>query len=118
MATKQTNKRTSAKRPVKKATRTTTTRTRTVRTSTKRPVSARKERKNSYVLSGIWLLVAGVLLAIFTYGNGQGLVVKFFQPQPLHQIALLKDYIVTPNQAMLIVPLPQSYQLNLELKHL
>ena len=79
MTTKQTNKRNSAKRPVKKATRTTATRTKTVRASTRRPVSVRKERKNSYALSGIWLLVAGILLAIFTYGNGQGLVVKFIR---------------------------------------
>lgn len=77
MATRQTNKRTSAKRPVKNTTRTTAARTKTVRTSTKRPVSERKERKNAYAISGIWLIIAGILLSIFTYGSGQGLVVKF-----------------------------------------
>ncbi len=79
MATKQIKKRTPAKKTVKRTTRTSSSRGKTVRTSTKRPVTERRERKNSYAVSGIWLVVLGILLAIFTYGNGQGIVSKFIR---------------------------------------
>ncbi len=76
MATQQTKKKTSAKRPVKKTTKTSSTRSKSVKTNSRKPVE-RKSRKMSYAISGIWLIVAGVLLAIFTYGSGDGLVVNF-----------------------------------------
>ena len=78
MATKQTRKTTSAKRPTKTASKTGVKR-RTPATSAKRKPEPKiqKRNRNSYIMSGIWLLLAGVLLAIFTYGSAQGVVGGF-----------------------------------------
>ena len=77
MATQQTKKKTSAKRPVKKTTKT-TARSKSVKTDARKPAE-RKSSKMSYAASGIWLIVAGVLLAIFTYGSGDGLVINLIR---------------------------------------
>lgn len=68
MAKKQPQKRTSAKKTVK-----------TVKKSGRKPVrNTRKSRGNkvsfAYAMAGVWLFVAGILLAIFTYGSAQGVV--------------------------------------------
>ena len=78
MATKQTRKTTSAKRPAKTAQKT-TTRSRKTATTTRRKQEPKVQKNNqySYVLPGVWTVLAGVLLAIFTYGSGQGVVAGF-----------------------------------------
>lgn len=75
MATKQTRKNTSAKRPVKKTAKQQVQRGKTVRK--KGEVIAPKKNKYSYALSGAWLIITAVLLGIFTYGTAQGLVAGF-----------------------------------------
>ncbi len=82
MATKQTRKTTSAKRTTKPAQRTGTkapAKTRKQAPSTRRKPEPKVQKKNdfSYAISGIWMTVAGVLLAIFTYGSAQGVVAGF-----------------------------------------
>ena len=76
MATKQTQKRTSAKRPAKPAAK---TNTRSRKTTASRKPETKTQKKNdfSYVMPGIWMLLAGVLLGIFTYGSAQGVVASF-----------------------------------------
>lgn len=79
MATKQTQKRTSAKRPTKPAQKTSTKSRKTTSAATGKKAEPRIQKKNkfSYVMPGIWMLLAGVLLAIFTYGSAQGVVAGF-----------------------------------------
>jgi len=79
MATKQTRKTTSAKRPTKTVQKagTKTRKPATATTRRKQEVKVQKKNKFSYVMSGIWMLVAGVLLGIFTYGSAQGVVAGF-----------------------------------------
>ncbi len=78
MATKQTQKRTSAKRPAKPAQKT-NTRSRKTTSATRKKAEPKIQKKNkfSYVMPGVWMLLAGVLLAIFTYGSAQGVVAGF-----------------------------------------
>jgi len=71
MATKTTKKRTTAKRPVKRTTSRTSSRRKTVATE--------KKKDTSYLNIGIWLVVAGILLALIIYGQGQGALVKFLK---------------------------------------
>ena len=78
MATKQTRKTTSAKRPVK-ATQKTTTRGRKPATVSKRKADENVQKKNNfaYAMAGVWTILAGVLLGIFTYGSAEGIVAGF-----------------------------------------
>ena len=78
MATKQTRKTTSAKRPAKPTAKATAKGRKTTRT-TARKAEPKIQKKNeyAYVLPGIWTVLAGVLLGIFTYGSGQGVVAGF-----------------------------------------
>ena len=71
MATKTTKKRVTAKRPVKKTTRTTSGR--------KKPVATEKKKEISYLNIGIWLIVGSILLALIIYGQGKGTLVKFIK---------------------------------------
>lgn len=79
MATKQTQRKTSAKKPAKPVKNT------TQRTAARKPrgtrgganVNEKKTNRYSYAMSGIWLVVTAVLLGIFTYGNAQGVVAGF-----------------------------------------
>ena len=71
MATKQTQKKTSAKKTTRKPAAKKGTAVRTKKTA----VPKQKKSEFSYAMSGIWVMVAGVLLAIFTYGSAQGVVV-------------------------------------------
>lgn len=74
MATKQTRKTTSAKRPSK-----TVAKNRKTATAAPKKAEPKQQKKNdfAYVMSGIWMILAGVLLGIFTYGSAQGVVAGF-----------------------------------------
>ncbi len=78
MATKQTQKRTSAKRQAKPVAKT-STRGRKTTTAARKKAEPKIQKKNqySYVLPGVWMVLAGVLLGIFTYGSAQGVVAGF-----------------------------------------
>ena len=78
MATKQTRKTTSAKRPAKTA-KNTTARSRKPAAVSKRKADVKIQKKNdfAYAMAGVWTMLAGVLLAIFTYGSAEGVVAGF-----------------------------------------
>lgn len=71
MATKQTRKRTSVKTTTKKGVKI------NKKPARKTEVQPKKESKFSYVLSAVWVILASVLLGIFTYAGDQGAVAGF-----------------------------------------
>ena len=81
MATKQTQKKTSAKRTTRKpAAKTSKTSVKANKPAARSKKSAEVLKKNnefSYAMSGVWVMIAGILLAIFTYGSAQGVIAGF-----------------------------------------
>ena len=70
MANKQTAKKASAKRPVKASAKNKKAVKHTVNTKGKGSANS----PYSFAMAGIWTILAGILIAIFTYGNAQGVV--------------------------------------------
>ncbi len=77
MASKELKKKSSAKKPARKTSGNVRTSHAPKKAATSRKKVTETKKSYTYIMAGLWLLLAAVLIGIFTYGNAEGVLASW-----------------------------------------